>query len=61
MSEYEPKTLKKAYNKMEHGSARIAAMRGAIQAADQQGDHPFRIFSAWIYAGNPIFMTILWT
>ncbi len=44
MSEYEPKTLKKAYNKMEHGSARIAAMRGAIQAADQQVDHPFRIF-----------------
>ena len=41
---YEPEEMKKAYEKVEHGEAKIAAIRSAIEAADREGDIPFQIF-----------------
>ncbi len=41
---YNPEELKRAYDKMEHGRARAAAIRGAIEAADAHDDTPFRVY-----------------
>ncbi|MCM1064860.1 MAG: hypothetical protein NC420_10405 [Eubacterium sp.] len=41
---YDPEALKRGYGKMEHGKAKAAAMRTAIEAADAHDDTSFRIF-----------------
>ena len=41
---YDPERLKRAYDKMEHGKARAAAIREAIEAADAHDDTSFRVF-----------------
>lgn len=41
---YNPEELKRSFDKMEHGKARAAAIRSAIEAADAHEDTPFRIY-----------------
>lgn len=41
---YDPHKLKKAYDKLEHGKARVSAIRSAAEDADTHQDTPFRIF-----------------
>lgn len=41
---YHPEELKRAYDKMEHGKARVAAIRSAVEAADAHEDTSFRIY-----------------
>lgn len=41
---YNPEELKRLYDKMEHGKAREAAIRSAIEMADAHEDTPFRVF-----------------
>lgn len=41
---YDPAELKDSYDRMDHGKARTAAIRSAIEAADAHGDTSFRIF-----------------
>ncbi len=41
---YDPEGMKRAYDKLEHGRSKMAAMRSAIAAADAQEDTPYRIY-----------------
>lgn len=41
---YDPAEYKRAYNSMEHGKAKIDAMRRAIQEADANEDRPYQFF-----------------
>ena len=41
---YHQENMKDAYDEMEHGHSKIAAIRSAIAAADAQADTPYRIF-----------------
>lgn len=41
---YEPIELKNAYENVEHGKARTAAIRSAIEAADREKDVPYQIY-----------------
>lgn len=41
---YDPEGMKRAYDKLEHGRARMEAIRSAIKAADTHADNPYRIF-----------------
>ncbi len=41
---YDPENMKDAYDEMEHGHSKIAAIRSAVAAADAQVDTPYRIF-----------------
>lgn len=41
---YDPGRLKKIYEGVEHGKARIAAIRSAIEEADKNEDLPFRLY-----------------
>lgn len=41
---YNPDELKRIYDGVEHGKARMAAIRSAIEAADANEDTPFRIY-----------------
>ena len=41
---YDPAEYKRVYNSMEHGKAKIDAMRRAIQEADANEDRPYQFF-----------------
>lgn len=41
---YDPEALERSYERMEHGKAKAAAIRAAIEAADAHEDTPFRIY-----------------
>lgn len=41
---YDPTEMKNMYDKMEHGKARMSAIRAAAAEADRQGDVPFRMY-----------------
>jgi hypothetical protein len=41
---YNPKEIKEAYDEIEHGKARMSAIRTAWEKADEQGDVPYQIF-----------------
>ena len=41
---YFPEEIKRAFEALEHGNAKIAAIRSAIEAADASDDTPFRIY-----------------
>ncbi len=41
---YDPAELKKEYEKLEHGRARMAGIRYAIAEADKNNDYPFMFF-----------------
>ena len=41
---YNPKKMKNIYDKMEHGKARMSAIRAAAAEADQHNDIPFKMY-----------------
>ena len=41
---YDPEDYKNAYEQIEHGKARLAAMRAAIEAADANHDRPYQFY-----------------
>ena len=41
---YDPEEYKNAYEQIEHGKARLSAMRAAIEAADANDDRPYQFY-----------------
>ena len=41
---YKPVEMKNTYDKMEHGKAKMAAIRAAAAEADRQGDVSYQMF-----------------
>ena len=41
---YDPEAYKRTYDQIEHGKARMSAIRSAIEAADANEDRPFQFF-----------------
>ncbi len=41
---YNPEEIKDTYDKIEHGKARVSAIRAAAAEADQHGDVPYQMF-----------------